>query len=231
MSTERQTEANRANAKKGSGPRTEKGKQASRTNSFKHGFSSANFGVSSAEVRQIAAAICQDDPASKRYEQALIIAESELAIRRIRAARIGALREIPRPEIFITVLEKAYTGDSRPLARFLRRQSGALRRIVRDISEGKPRNLVDACIACGFPPFEENYSEADLVARAIPVLRKLDRYEQRAMSRRRRAIQMFDALGVMERWSMTEQQSRQGTTPEGRVRNQNAPSEQVPIQR
>jgi hypothetical protein len=133
MMSDSRTAANRGNAKKSTGPRTQGGKARVSRNALRHGLGAAGFGDTGfpEKVERLAEAICQheSDPAS--YRQALVVAESFADIARVRAARVRILDTSPEPPSLHLVL---------------------------------------------------------------PEILRLERYERRALSRRRRAVRTMDAL-------------------------------------
>jgi len=150
MTSELKVLANRQNAKKSTGPRTKTGKSRASRNAVRHGLERVDFGNPGypAQVERLARAICPDASDPFRYEQALIIAETQTFLARVRAARIAAIeRDSP--------------------ARLLGRGD-----------ESAPQAL----------------DETERLSRALLDLLSLERYERRALSRRRRAIRRFDAL-------------------------------------
>jgi hypothetical protein len=150
MTSELKVLANRQNAKKSTGPRTKTGKSRASRNAVRHGLERVDFGNPGypAQVERLARAICPDASDPFRYEQALIMAETQTILARVRAARIAAIeRDSP--------------------ARLLGRGD-----------ESAPQAL----------------DETERLSRALPDLLSLERYERRALSRRRRAIRRFDAL-------------------------------------
>jgi hypothetical protein len=85
--------ANRQNARKSTGPKTAKGKDRASRNAVRHGLETVsrhNPSVS-AQIEHIAQAICSDAASPAQYEQALIIAESEVVLLHVRLARVAAL--------------------------------------------------------------------------------------------------------------------------------------------
>jgi hypothetical protein len=132
MTSESRTAANRANAKKSTGPRTQGGKAKAGRNALRHGLAlgPGDSGLSE-ETERLAKAICQHDRDLISYQQALTIAESFLAIARVRAARVRILETAP---------------------------------------------------------------ESPSLHLALPKILRLERYERRALSRRRRALRTMDAL-------------------------------------
>ena len=95
MISERKIAANRENAKKSTGPRTARGRSRASRNALRHGLEGVNFGDSGLadEVERMAKAICKDGTDPFRFEQAIIIAESQILLARVRAARIAAISE------------------------------------------------------------------------------------------------------------------------------------------
>lgn len=174
MATNKQIAANRRNARNSTGPRTAAGRKRARRNSYRHGLAAA--AVSSAErttfVETLARAIAGDstDAITLEYARSAAHAEFDLAnIRRIKVALIN---------------------------RFL--MFGALD-VPQLVYPGRvPWQLLEAMIATGvypmpfdaastMPPTEAERT-AEAVRRALPELLKLDRYERRAATRRRRSL-------------------------------------------
>jgi hypothetical protein len=133
MTSDKRTTANRANAKKSTGPRTQGGKSKASRNALRHGLDALGSGDTglSERTERLARAICRQDRDLLSYEQALTIAESFLDITRVRAARVRILETSPGPPSLHL---------------------------------------------------------------ALPEILRLERYERRALSRRRRAMRALDAL-------------------------------------
>ena len=95
MTSERKILANRQNAKHSTGPKTTTGKSRASRNAVRHGLEAVSFGNTghSAQVERLAKAICQDTSDPFRYEQAIIIAESQIFVARVRAARVAAIEQ------------------------------------------------------------------------------------------------------------------------------------------
>lgn len=98
MTSERKIAANRINASKSTGPKTAKGKDRASRNALRHGLATItrhNLSVS-AQIERIARAICGDGAPPAQYEQALIIAESEVVLLHVRSARVAAIERARR---------------------------------------------------------------------------------------------------------------------------------------
>jgi hypothetical protein len=145
MASDRKFAANRRNSRRSSGPRTAAGKLTVSRNALRHGLAAValrNPEVA-ADVDRLAIAIANEhyDPAQR--EQALIIAESELTLLRIRTVRTRIFEQL--------LAASAHTQEpSEPLLG--RRRAGVI----------------------GSSHFEQ--------------LRRLERYERRAFSRRQSAV-------------------------------------------
>ena len=96
MASERKIAANRGNSQRGTGPRTPAGKTRVRRNALRHGLAATILRdpALKAEVDQIATVICGNGADPAKREQALIIAESEVLLSRIRAARVDLIEQM-----------------------------------------------------------------------------------------------------------------------------------------
>jgi hypothetical protein len=107
MTSAKKIAANRQNARKSTGPRTERGKSQVRRNPLRHGLAQMMPPASpvSARIERMARAIAGEGAPSLQYEQALIIAESEVMLLRVRAARVAvverARKMVPAPSRLI----------------------------------------------------------------------------------------------------------------------------------
>jgi hypothetical protein len=178
VASERKIAANRRNARKSTGPRSSAGKQRTRRNSYRHGFSASV--TSSAErtkrIEKLARRIAGNSTDVIILECARDVAQAELdlaQIRRVKVAiieRILAFGEIQAPQASKSV------GQIKQYLNALDR-----RRVIDQIPvEG------DATL-----PLAEPERLAEAVRRALPELLKLDRYERHAAVLRDRSIRII----------------------------------------
>jgi hypothetical protein len=96
MTSDRKIAANRRNSQQSTGPRSVQAKQRIRRNALRHGLRAVTLKspVLSAEADRLATAICGKDADQAEREQALIIAESELILMQVRAARVDVIEQM-----------------------------------------------------------------------------------------------------------------------------------------
>jgi hypothetical protein len=96
MSSDRKIAANQQNSQRSTGPRTALAKKRIRRNALRHGLAATivNGPGIPAETDRLAQAICGSDAGPAQREQAQIIAECELLLLRVRAARVGIFEDI-----------------------------------------------------------------------------------------------------------------------------------------
>ena len=173
--------ANRRNARHGAGPKTPAGKARVALNALRHGLAIpvAADPALGAEIERLALAIAGRDADPLRLECARRVAEAQIDVLRVRRARRALLAD-PSPRV------------KKPNARQL---IGVAKRLLRggEANEnGEAVMLAPNCMnAQGAPTTLEQGIEA-LAAE----LARLDRYERRALSRRKTAIRNFDSLSV-----------------------------------
>ena len=223
MASKEKIAANQRNARRSTGPRTARGKSRASRNALKHGLTMITLAnpTFSSEIEEIAKAICGEDTSPQRYEQALTIAECEMAMQHVRAACTGVaivdnaarrrkhqLPGFPRGgnERAMDALAR---GHPQRATKTIYGAGNAARALAvlaaADIEVGKDPDLGPAQEADPAPqhdqivdpaleamPAGEPRYEPETLQRALSELRKLERYECRALSRRRRAIREFD---------------------------------------
>ena len=100
MTSEAKIASNRRNAQRSTGPRTALAKARVRRNALRHGFAAVVVDdiATSTEVGRIAAALCDPQALPLDRERALIVAEAQVTLKRIRRARVEIMEQIsPAP--------------------------------------------------------------------------------------------------------------------------------------
>jgi hypothetical protein len=142
MTSTKKIAANRNNARKSTGPRTAQGKSRTSSNALRHGFAvvARPTGPAAAQIESMAQAICGEGATPFQYEQALSIAESEMMLLRVRAARVAAIERArtinPMPNVqasayptndeWALALEALARGRPRPATRLFERAARAV---------------------------------------------------------------------------------------------------------
>ena len=90
MASEKQIAANRANAKKSTGPRTPAGRAKSSRNAYRHGLS-VPMQPDPQAVEALAQAIAGETAGEVQLRAARALAEAQLELKRIRATRVAAI--------------------------------------------------------------------------------------------------------------------------------------------
>jgi hypothetical protein len=96
MASEKQIAANRANAKKSTGPRTGAGKQKSSRNAFRHGLSGPLLPdpITSAKLDWISGEVAGDQASDHQRAEAQDFARAQVELLRIRSIRSEQLAKI-----------------------------------------------------------------------------------------------------------------------------------------
>jgi hypothetical protein len=160
MSSERKIAANRQNARRSTGPRTAAGKKRVSRNAIRHGLARSVLADPSLspEVERLARLLAGERDSADQLEAARLAAEAELEIIRVRTARAS----------FINV-SAAHLENRLP--------------VVAAIQDGEPGDRLPHSV-----PLQTDAEIAAAVMRLAVQLGRLDRYERRALSRRKRAI-------------------------------------------
>ena len=181
MPSRDQVSANKANAKRSTGPRTNAGRKRSSLNAVRHGLTGLLGDEFAPELSELARAIAPRASADIAAAAARV-AQAALEVRRARVTRVMAITE--------ALLSPAMLAPKPP--------RGLTPNLLRRMQEASPemREFAHELVASLAPPETEEGKLAAALERSSAQLGRLIRYEQRARSRLKRAIREFDALST-----------------------------------
>ena len=188
MTSARKLKANRANAQASTGPITNQGKARAAQNARRHGLSLSILAdpIRSAEVEVLACEIAGEAVAPEILGRARRIAEAQIDLVRIRQERHNFIvRKLGnpdyRPKKVATALDKLTITLFNLLVRFGETTPcpPEIDIAINDMIEDKPQGTQKI---------------AYIVSELASELAVMDRYERRALSRRKFAIRALDAL-------------------------------------
>ena len=178
MASDRQIAANRRNARKSTGPRSDAGKARASHNAYRHGLTSSI--TSTAEyakhLETLVRKIAGDTKDPVKLERARAIAQADLELARVRRAKVAL---IERASAF---------GELDP-------PQPTVSQMIRLIDAFDRGRLIDPkpIDASATMPSQEPDRSAEAMRRVLSELCKLERYEHRASGRRDQALLNFIA--------------------------------------
>lgn len=183
MISARKAESNRVNAQASTGPKTAGGKARAARNARRHGLSLSILADPAhvAEVDYLAHEIAGEGAFPEILELARPVAESQIDLVRIRHARYDFyIRNLKTPKFtYVQESLSSVVGEMRVLRRFMR-QFGPTTPL--------PPGMAEA-LSCRDEGLKESvFNLTDLTKEIIA----MDRYERRALSRRKFAIRALD---------------------------------------
>jgi hypothetical protein len=175
-----------------------------------------NSSTGSTQIDALARAIWGDCANALQFEQARVIAESELMLLRVRAARIAAIERSkvtpPSEQIVVSAAEAVQRGDLREATKIIERVTRAMQAALKapeadDNDHNVIKNKSTSYSAVAEQsmvqpqadvetPSPQHQHEIVTLPNWLPEWIRLDRYERRALSRRRRAIRNFVAFSI-----------------------------------
>lgn len=179
MTSTRKIKANRANARASTGPKTAQGRARTARNALRHALSVSVFSDSilSEEVNALAREIAGPDADAEIQELARRVAEAEIDLRRVRYARHQLLNS--------ALSDPDYESQAR-----IREKDALVRRCAR--VDGPltpmPYNVVRFLYSMPQGP----HKLAMILSDKARQLLAMDRYERRALSRRKFTIRDYD---------------------------------------
>jgi hypothetical protein len=187
MATQAQTAANRRNARKSTGPKSRAGKQRASNNSYRYGLSLGTVSWEGEAVESLARRIAGSNASDAALGHASAAARAQLHLARIRAIKteiinrtfhFGALKL--RPRFHSTAAE----------IRFLKLQPF-----------DRPVKWPLSLDPLGPMPSDQAERMDAALTRSLPEVRKLYRYERRAIAERDRALRKLSELISRGGWS------------------------------
>jgi hypothetical protein len=206
--SEKKRAASRSNGARSRGPRTAAGKRNASRNALRHGFAALSHrNTVSDEIYEFARMLCGGDNNRDLFELALAIAENDILLRSIRTECVAVVERLRDPTASALCKRDTSLATAKARADQIDLAGAELDKIYarfgvlswEELSVEQIDQLESEAPRPGWrPPLIEDRDECDALMAALPDLLRLSRYERRACSRRRRAIEKFIKLRTMQ---------------------------------
>ena len=200
MTSSARLSANRKNAKRSTGPRSKEGKKVVARNALRHGLAIPIDALPQYDpaIARLTKILAGPGAGSERRDLARQVAEAEFDVIRVRRARI-ALLQVPLVEELHEQPRCSPNSDVETLLRLAKLVLDPGGDPFRDEQAKAVRRRIDSPIKLGEPrpepvKLDGNEHFAAVIAARSSELQRIDRYERRALSRRKQAIRALDDL-------------------------------------